>query len=122
MVDGLVHSMIPAHLMTADITIHYRGATVRDSYNQVVHVGKGGTSVAVKGYYRPRRSNTIVSGGDVLTSDASIILQPSVSVDNIESVEIESHRFEPDGEPMPHWNPLKNEIEYVRIDLRKGNN
>jgi adenine deaminase len=108
--------------MTADITIHYQGPTTRDAYNQVVHTGKGGTSVTVKGYYRPRRSNTIVAGGDVLTSDASIIIQADVKYTEIESVMIEGQRFEPDGEPMPHWNPLKNAIEYIRIDLRKGNN
>jgi hypothetical protein len=113
--------MIPSHLMTADITIEYASHSVTyNSYHQEV---KGApTVVTTKGYYRPRRSNTIVSGGDVLTSDASVIVQPGTRYDGISSVTVEGHRFEPDGEPMPHWNPLKSAVEYIRIDLRKGNN
>lgn len=113
--------MIVARLMTADITINYRSAAVTyNSYHQEQKTAP--VAVQVKGYYRPRRSNTIVAGGDVLTSDASIIIQADVKYTEIESVVIEGGRFEPDGEPMPHWNPLKNAIEYVRIDLRKGTN
>ncbi len=112
--------MISPRLMTSSITINYRGPGTVNAYNQVV---PGPPIVVVtKGYYRPRRSNTTVTGGETIMSDASVIVRGDVSLDDIESIVVDGVRFSVDGEPMKHWNPARAVFEYARIDLRRGSN
>lgn len=107
-------------MMSADITINYRGEATVNKYNQ--QVDGEPVPVQVKGYFRPRRSNTIVTGGESLQSDASIIVYPDVSPDGIASVVVGGVQYSVDGEAMRHWNPAKGRVEYLRIDLRRGVN
>jgi hypothetical protein len=111
--------MIPARLMTSDIVLERRTETGRDSYNHPTYTT---TKETVKGYYQARRSNTVVSGGEVLKTDDSVILQPGTNVTGLAFVTAGGIRFEVDGEPMPHWNPLKTAVQYIRVDLRRGVN
>ena len=110
--------MITASLMTADITITARGVTPTNEYNP--EVVSAPITVTVKGYYRPTRTNTIIEGGDILKTDARVIVQPTVATDNIVSITVENEVFDVDGVPEPHWNPLTQRIEYIAISLRKG--
>lgn len=114
--------MISRQMMNADVTINYRPKQIGvDSYNQPLF--DDGQSVTVKGYYRPRRSRTVVSGGsELLEADAIVLLQPSVLTDDIESVEVEGMRFSLDGDPLTHWNPNRVRVTYKQLDLRRGSN
>ena len=109
--------MIPATMMTADITLNYKTVTGVDAYNRPV---VSESSVTVKGFYQGRRTNTVVDGGDILKTDAMVIVQPDVSVDDLESVTINNETFGIDGVPMPHWNPRSVSVQYIGIYLRKG--
>lgn len=110
--------MISARMMSEDIDIHYRAAPSPNAYNTPQRVP--GASVTVKGYFRPRRSNTVVTDGETLKTDATIMVSPTVDVEHIEYVVVHGVRYSLDGEPLPHWNPLSRGIEYYSIYLRRG--
>jgi hypothetical protein len=55
-----------------------------------------------------------------MSSDAMVIVQPSVSITSIESVVVDGIRYQMDGEPMPHWNPLRRSVQYYALYLRRG--
>ena len=107
--------MLPAHLLTATVTLVYEQA--ENGYNSSV-VAK--PNVDVRAYFRPRRSNTVVNGGELLTADYSIMLNWDVDVEGLAGVIVNGETFALDGPPMPHWNPVQGSVEYVRIDLRQG--
>jgi hypothetical protein len=110
---------IPARLMTADVTLAHRVPDAPDAYNQPTFTIRLET---VKGYYLPRRSNTVVSSGEVEKSDESVMINPGPKVDDLDHVIVDGERFGVDGEAMNHWNPRSASIGYVRIDLRRGVN
>lgn len=109
--------MIPGTMMTADVTLTYKTVTGHDNYNKPI---VSETSDTVKAYYRGRRTNTIVDGGDILKTDAQIILQPDTVTDDLISVTIHNETYGIDGVPVPHWNPRSAKIEYIAVYLRKG--
>jgi hypothetical protein len=107
--------MLPAHLLTATVTLVYEQAG--NSYNSSAPAKP---DVDVRAYFRPRRSNTVVNGGELLTADYSIMLNWDVDVEGLAGVIVNGEMFALDGPPMPHWNPVQGSVEYVRIDLRQG--
>ena len=107
--------MLPAHLLTATVTLVYEQA--ENSYNSSVAAKP---NVDVRAYFRPRRSNTVVNGGELLTADYSLMLNWDVDVEGLAGVIVNGETFMLDGPPMPHWNPVKGSVEYVRVDLRQG--
>jgi hypothetical protein len=107
--------MLPAHLLTATVTLVYEQAG--NSYNSSAPAKP---NVDVRAYFRPRRSNTVVNGGELLTADYSIMLNWDVDVEGLAGVIVNGEMFALDGPPMPHWNPVQGSVEYVRIDLRQG--
>ena len=107
--------MLPAHLLTATVTLTYESAG--NSYNSSASAKP---DVDVRAYFRPRRSNTVVSGGELLTADYSLMLNWDVDVEGLAGVIVNGEMFALDGPPMPHWNPVRGSVEYVRIDLRQG--
>ena len=109
--------MIPQHLMTAPVVLVYNQVT--NSYNSSGAAAK--PSVSVLAYFQPRRANTLLQPmGAVQDVDYSIIVQPDTDVDELYGAEIRGELFLIDGPPMPHWNPVTAEVEYIRVDLRKG--
>ncbi|MFZ9392584.1 MAG: hypothetical protein ACO28P_01390 [Ilumatobacteraceae bacterium] len=111
--------MIPSHLLTTTVTLAHRVQSGFDSYHQPTHTI---TTEDVPGYYRPRRANTVVSGGEVEKSDESVIINAGPVLTDLDHVIVDGETFRLDGEPMNHWNPLRSQVEYVRIDLRRGVN
>ena len=110
--------MISTSMMTADVTLTYKTEGSVDAYNRP---SVSESSSTVKAYYRGRRTNTLVDGGDILKTDSQIILQPDTVTDGLVSVTIHNETFSIDGEPVPHWNPRTAQIEYIAVYLRKGN-
>ncbi len=108
--------MLPAHLLTATVTLVY-DQIHNNSYNSSAPAKP---NVDVRAYFRPRRSNTVVNGGELLTADYSIMLNWDVDVEGLAGVIVNGETFALDGPPMPHWNPVQGSVEYVRIDLRQG--
>lgn len=109
--------MIPGAMMTAEVTLNYKIVTGHDAYNKPI---TSETSTTIKAYYRGRRTNTVVDGGDILKTDMQIIVQPSTPVDNLVSVAINNETYGIDGVPVPHWNPRSATVEYIAIYLREG--
>lgn len=107
--------MLPSHLLTAKVTLHFESTPNSYNYSAVAK-----PSADARAYFRPRRSNTLINGGELLSADYSLMLNPSVDVEGLASVEIQGESFMLDGPPMPHWNPVTGQVEYVRIDLRQG--
>ena len=107
--------MLPAHLLTATVTLKYESA--ENSYNSSAPAKP---SVDVRAYFRPRRSNTLISGGELLGADYSLMLNWDADVEGLAAVVVNGQMFMLDGPPMPHWNPVTGSVEYVRIDLRQG--
>jgi len=105
--------MLPSYLLTATVTLVYDQA--ENGYNSSAPAKP---SVDVRAYYRARRSNTLVQGGELLTADYSIMLNWDVDIEGLTGVVINGEEFLLDGPPMPHWNPMTGSTEYVRIDLR----
>jgi len=105
--------MLPSHLLTATVTLVYEQA--ENGYNSSAPAKQ---SVDVRAYYRARRSNTLVQGGELLTADYSIMLNWDADVEGLTGVIVNGDQFLLDGPPMPHWNPMTGSVEYVRIDLR----
>lgn len=110
--------MLSTSLLTLDVILHYRTSGTPNSYNQP----STGTpsSVTVKGYLRPLRTNTTVTGGEEITSDASMIVQPLDTPTGIVSVEAGGRRYNVDGEPVAHVNPISGQVAYHQIYLRRG--
>ena len=105
--------MLPSYLLTATVTLVYDQA--ENGYNSSAPAKP---DVNVRAYYRARRSNTLVQGGELLTADYSIMLNWDVDIEGLTGVVINGEEFLLDGPPMPHWNPMTGSTEYVRIDLR----
>lgn len=105
--------MLPNHLLTATVTLRF--AAPENSYNSSAPAKP---DVDVRAYFRARRSNTLVQGGELLTADYSIMLNWDVDIEGLTGVVINGEEFLLDGPPMPHWNPMTGSTEYVRIDLR----
>lgn len=105
--------MLPSHLLTATVTLLFQAA--ENGYNSSAAAKP---SVDVRAYYRARRSNTLVQGGELLTADYSIMLNWDVDIEGLTGVIVNGDQFLLDGPPMPHWNPMTGSVEYVRIDLR----
>ena len=70
--------MLPQHLLTATVTLRF--AVAENSYNSSATAKP---DVNVRAYYRARRSNTLVQGGELLTADYSIMLNWDVDVDGL---------------------------------------
>jgi len=109
--------MITSALMTASVTLNRRVQTGVDAYNKPIVTL---SPTVVKAYYAPRRTNTVVDGGDILKTDFKVIVQPFTDLDALESVIVEGNTYEVDGIPVPHWNPLTSRVEYITIYLREG--
>lgn len=109
--------MIPQNLMTANVILKYTQPT--NSYNSSAAASKPDATVLA--YFQPRRATTLLQPmGAVQDVDYSIIVQPDTDVDDLYGAEIRGETFLIDGPPMPHWNPMSSEVEYIRVDLRKG--
>jgi hypothetical protein len=110
--------MLPSHMLTSTVTIEYADETAVDRYNRPL---AGETVVVdVPAYYRPRRTDTKVAGGELITAGMQVILQPDVELDNVVAVYVEGRRYLLDGQPQPHWNPNAKRLEYQVVLLRRG--
>lgn len=114
--------MLNPMLMNADITITYKPEQSGvDAYNHPTYDDP--EVVTVRGYYRPRGADTVVSGGsELMKAKTTVFLQPSVDTDNIDHIEVEGMSFYPDGDPMLHWNPSRSRVAYKRLYLYRGSN
>jgi len=114
--------MINKMMMNADVTLTYKPEqTGVDGYNHPVY--GDARVVTVKGYYRPRRADTVIGGGsELLKAEAMVFLQPSVDTEDVDSIEVEGMSFYLDGDPMEHWNPSRSRVAYKRLYLRRGSN
>lgn len=109
--------MITSSLMTAELILNHVVESGRDSYNKPTYTR---SSQTVRGYFDPRRTNTVVEGGDIRKTDVVVFVQPTVDLDGLESVTFNGTTYDIDGVPLPHWNPVRSRFEYVAIYLREG--
>jgi hypothetical protein len=112
--------MIPNYLMTYPVEIQYRGPAVRDRYNLPISDASSRKSVTVKAYFRPRRSESDVDGGEQILAGMLLVLPPEVETEGIELVIIEGKRYMPDGQARPHWHPIYQRVVYRSLVLRRG--
>jgi hypothetical protein len=110
--------MIPAHLMTAEVVLTHRDTVAVDRYN--LPSGASKRTETVLAYYRPRRTESVVDGGEQVVAGMLLYLQPDVVTDHIESVQIEGKRYAPDGQAQPHWHPQTSKVMYQTLLLRRG--
>lgn len=110
--------MLPSHLMTTTVSIEYAGEAGIDRYNRPV---RGDSEIVeVPAYYRPRRTDTTVNKGELITAAMQLFLQPSVDLTDAIAVHVDGRRYSIDGQPQTHWNPLSKQIQYHVVLLRRG--
>lgn len=116
--------MIPFRMMTASVVIERHPpapVVVRDRYNRPVESAPQARSrETVSAYYRPRRSNTIIDGGENIEAEMQVIFQPDLETRDIATVWVDGLRYEPDGQAQPHWHPILQTVMYRSLWLRKG--
>lgn len=116
--------MIPFRMMTALVVIERHPpvpVVVRDRYNRPVESApQARTREMVSAYYRPRRSNTLIDGGENIEAEMQVIFQPDLETRDIAAVWVEGLRYEPDGQAQPHWHPISKKVMYRSLWLRKG--
>ena len=115
--------MIPSRMMTASVVIerHPHAVVVRDRYNRPVESAPHARArETVSAYYRPRRSNTIIDGGENIEAEMQVIFQPDLETADIAAVWVDGLRYEPDGQAQPHWHPISQKVMYRSLWLRKG--
>ena len=116
--------MIPSRMMTASVVVERHPAApvpVRDRYNRPVESAPQARSrETVSAYFRPRRSNTVIDGGENIEAEMQVIFQPNLETRDIAAVWVDGLRYEPDGQAQPHWHPISQKVMYRSLWLRKG--
>jgi len=107
--------MLPSNLLTQDATLLFDQPD--NGYNVLP---QSRDSEVVRAYFKPRRSDTIVNGGQVLTNEYSLLFNYHTNVDGLTGVEVDGDLFTIEGSPMVHWNPTSMSIEYLRVDVRRS--